>query len=217
MRVIVVQAASGPHETLLRLSEPWHRAYCARHLYEYRCLYGVQQPARGPTWDKVALLYDILLDCKLGTLVIWLDADVLIERPQEPLAAALLASADVGMVRSTVGELNAGVVLIRTSARTLAWIERVWQRGPVPGARYHEQSRMNAELHGLAVAELDNRYNSYRWAAGPRLEPAILRAWHAEPMPFRLAMIQRRLRYLAGTDTVFNNIAAHFERDFLGG
>lgn len=195
MKVIVVQCASGRHEALLRLSEAWHRAYCQRHGFEYVVHYGSLQHSRRAVWDKIALLLTVLRRCEPG-IVVWIDADALIELPLEDIAAALPAKADVGMVRSTVGELNSGVVWIRANARTLAWLERVQELGPVPGGRFEEQTRMNQELAGLNVAEIAPRFNAYRWAVGQMIEPAVIRSWHAERMAYRLHRMQQSLELL---------------------
>lgn len=206
--VIVVQAASGRHERLLRLTEAWHRAYCQRHSFEYVVHYGSFQHSRRAVWDKIILLIAVLRRCAPGTVVVWIDADALIERPLEDIAAALPAGADVGMVRSLVGELNAGVVWIRTTARTLAWLERVQELGPLDArlapatpiyrGALQEQTRMNRELatFALNVAEIDPRFNAYRWAAGTIGEPAVIRAWHASPLPYRLHRMQQSLELI---------------------
>lgn len=193
---IVAQAASGPHETLLRLCEAWHRSYCQRHGFDYRAFYGRVQYERPAMWDKVQILLTILRGCAPGSLVIWMDADTIIEQPQESIAAALPDGADVGMARSLVGELNAGVIWIVASAETIRWLERVEQLGPVDGGRYHEQTRLNREFAGLTVAEIEPRFNAYRWVAAQIVEPAVVRAWHAHPMNFRFHMMRRSLSNL---------------------
>lgn len=198
MSDLIIQAASGPHEALLKLSERWHRAYALRHGFEYRAVYGPQQYKWPAVWDKVSLLRDAAFNCEDGTVIIWLDADVLIEEPSTDLRTARPAGADVGMVRSQVGELNAGVIWLKSSGRVVAWLNRVEQLGPVDGGYLQEQTRMNRLFpeSGLIVAEVEARFNAYRWAAGQIIEPAVIRAWHAHSMPFRFHMMRRALDLL---------------------
>lgn len=219
MRVVLVQQASGVHADLLRLVEHWHRAYCERHGYEYRVIYGTLQTSRSGHWCKVRALLEVLRTCEPGTIVIWLDADTIIEQPGDALAAALPDGADVGMVPNRFGELNAGAIWIRASAAALAWLERVEKLGNTSQGSKLEQSRMKLELasSGLNVAELPACWNAYKWTRDVVSEPAIIRAWHACPMRQRWHRMWAALDFLLKHHSVSKGMRAHFECCKFGG
>jgi hypothetical protein len=219
VRVIVVQQASGLHADLLRLVEHWHRAYCERHGYEYRVIYGQLQNRRSGHWCKVVALIEILRTCEAGTIVIWLDADTIIEQPGDAIAGAMPEGVDVGMVPNRFGELNAGAIWIRASAAALTWLERVEKLGNTPHGSKLEQSRMKLELasSGLNVAELPSCWNAYKWTRDRVVEPAIIRAWHACPMCQRWHRMRTSLEYLLKYHSVSKEVSAHFERATFGG
>lgn len=138
-RVHVFTAFTSNYE-LGYLTLPHNRAYAERHGYSFECRirdpYDWNAPgARHPSWDKVAILLE-LLDNLLGsepaaaapTHILWIDADAVVVRQEVsldhlwcglPPSCELLLGEDVGPACL----INAGVFAVRVSE----WSRQLWR------------------------------------------------------------------------------------------
>jgi len=172
----VLQAASGRHERLLRLTEARHRAWVAPA--EYRACYGRLQRRWPPTWDEVAAILDSLAGLPDGAILTWLDADVVLLEPLDP-SSLLPAGSDAAMVRNTWGLFNVGVMVLRVGPQLRNAFRQAGELGPLDGYQsFEDQPRLNQCFRRLRVAELDSRFNYYQAVLHPPGGSVVIRGFH---------------------------------------
>lgn len=178
MSAVVVQSATGGCSPQLRLTERWHAEVCRRQGLAYRTHYRPVVTDRHPVWDKVVRIREAL--AAGYELVIWLDADTLIVRPETPLVSAL-PQGYVGMVANQHGadpwHLNAGCIWTRNTPAARHLWEHVWEHPPAHP--WEEQEALNRYLRatGYAGVELLRPH----WNCRPYVNSVphpIIRVWH---------------------------------------
>jgi len=142
---------------------------------------GNLQLERAPHWDKIILINRALT---MGfELVIWLDADTLIVRPEEDWRAALPDGPPIGMCKHPTPfgnqpwHYNSGVMFIRNTDMSREFFKSVWKTGPV-NHPWQEQigiNELSQQIPG-SVQTLHDRWNS-TVELTPTPDPVIL-AWH---------------------------------------
>jgi hypothetical protein len=187
---VVITHGVGDHAEMLRISDARHRAWCKQHRMDFVQSFERRIPTRNPMWEKIPLIRDALEAYPAGSLVVWLDSDVIVRHLECDPRKALPKGADMAFLRCTTREgrkiWNTGMFFVRVSALTNVFFAAVWSRGPVPGCDLrtehpkHDEARLNYELANfpqLKVHGLSARWNDF-WDDGP--DP-IIRAWHDRP------------------------------------
>ncbi len=180
-KAILIQQATGAHTQMLDLTGARHEAYAARHDLTFWSVRGDVQFERATHWNKIRLVQSALA---LGyELVVWLDADTLIVRPEEDLRDALPDGPPIGLCRhpqpwqGQSHHHNSGVIFVRNTPLARRFFDEVWTAGPV-NHPWHEQVRVMEVMENIpdAVQPLDDRWNSSEGIT-PRAD-AVIRAWH---------------------------------------
>jgi ADP-heptose:LPS heptosyltransferase len=192
-RAILIQQASGPHTAMLDLTSVWHNRYAARHGLTFWSVRGNLQLERAPHWDKIILIHRALM---MGSeLVVWLDADTLIVRPDVDLRAALPEGPPIGLCRHPIPfgdqpwHYNSGVIFVRNCELAREFFKSVWKFGPV-NHPWHEQVgiiELSRQMTG-SVQTLDDRWNSTA-AVNPAAQP-VIRSWHGRTVEECLAQMK---------------------------
>lgn len=181
-KAILIQQATGAHTEMLDLTGARHEAYAARHDLTFWSVRGNVQFERATHWNKIRLIQTAL--AQGFELVVWLDADTVIVRPEEDLRAALPDGPPIGLCRhDTQGwngrpyHHNSGVIFVRNTPLARQFFDEVWAAGPVNHS-WHEQVRVIEMMEKFpdAVQRLDDRWNSSEEIT-PRAD-AVIRAWH---------------------------------------
>ena len=164
-----------------------NRAYAERHGYAFLCREyppWLDEDARHPTWNKVALLHEVLqgllhpsddappLVPQGTTHLLWVDADAVIIRQERPFDE--LWPAPHESLELVIGEdvtpaclVNAGVLGVRVSE----WSAKLWADVWASNAsrkfhkkRYHEQSALLTQLErrGEGIELFMHPFHSYR-------------------------------------------------------
>jgi hypothetical protein len=183
LKTILIQQASGFYTQMLDQSSELHAAYAARHDLTFWSVRGSVEFERPPGWNKVLLIRMALW---AGfELVVWLDADTLIVRPEVDVRSALLEGPPIGMCRHPLPlgnqswHYNAGVIFVRNTKLARVCFEDVWTSEPVEHP-WQEQVRLNElnEKYPNALQQVDNQWNStQRVNATPN---PVIRAWHGK-------------------------------------
>lgn len=182
--MILIQCAAGQQRDLLRIVAVAHSAYCKKFGIEYRCVIEQGWPSRAVmTWRRYSLILEALNGTPDGMPVAYLDNDSLIVNHAENIFEALKEGDDLGVVRSDsrMGEFNSGVIFVTANEKTRAFFAEVIRRGPLPPPNdWKDQTVFCAVLRtsGLALRELNPRYNYYKNAKGTLIRPIIIRSWH---------------------------------------
>jgi hypothetical protein len=206
-KTVLVQQASGVHLQMLSITQQLHDTYATRHSLTFCCIRGRVQSDRPPAWDKIRLIQMMLASG--AELVVWLDADTLIVRPEVDVRTALQDGAPIGMCRNPapwedqLWHYNSGLIVVR-NARAARWFfDEVWRIGPVGNHPWQEQARINelARQHANFVQRLDDKWNCTK-GVNPVRNP-IIRAWHGQgakavkPMSAAVAAYRRKSARLA--------------------
>jgi hypothetical protein len=165
----VIVSAAGPHmQTLMhRLAKPSFRSYADRWGYDVRTadlqVDGVRAdaPAQRAKWAKIDLLRKALREFPLA---LWLDADVLVARTDDDIAAHLHPEHFQALALEHVPaehrvNPNTGVWLMRSCPSAFEFLDAVESAGPQPGP----WADQGAVLAALGWNRGDERYH---WA-GP--------------------------------------------------
>jgi len=180
---ILIQQATGFYTQMLDLTGELHAAYAAQHGLTFWSIRGAVQVERPPTWNKI-----LLIQMALWTgfeLVVWLDADTLIVRPEVDIRGALIDGPPIGMCRNPLPlgdqpwHYNAGVMFVRNTKAARVFFDRVWNAGPLDHP-WQEQVRMNelCREYPEAIQPTDNKWNSTT-GVNPTRDP-VIRAWHGK-------------------------------------
>ena len=203
MKTAVIQQGVGPFEPILDLVAERHARYCLTHGLDYfpmreKVLVGRYQPL-----ERYTLMQRYLA---MGyALVVWLDADCIIEG-NESLSQALPPEADFGGVRNLAGDINCGALWVRNTPRGVALMDRLVRELPAAvasaGNPVCEQRCVNTILKWMSkpvlkLCEMDGRWNSYAFAPVPT-QPVQIRAYHdlLASVKTKYDRMQRRLRAL---------------------
>jgi ADP-heptose:LPS heptosyltransferase len=179
---LLIQQAAGPHMQMLEATAGWHNDYAVRHGFEFWSVRGHVQTERPAHWDKIILLQRAL--AQGYELVVWLDADTLIVRPEVDLREALPADGPpIGMCRHPMHfreqpwHFNSGVMIVRNTPLARAFFQNVWQAGPNNTA-WQEQIAINelSQRTPGAVQRISDRWNC-TLDATDHPDP-VIRAWH---------------------------------------
>jgi hypothetical protein len=161
-----------------------HNSYAAQHALTFCCIRGVVQTDRHPFWDKIRLIQMML--AAGYELVVWLDADTLVVRPEVDVRTALQDGAPIGMCRNDLPwqdlpwHYNAGVIFVRNTGSARWFFDEVWKAGYVDHRAWQEQAKINelARKHTDLVQQLDDKWNCTKGVNSVR-DP-IIRAWHGQ-------------------------------------
>ncbi|MEO8428675.1 MAG: glycosyltransferase family 9 protein [Verrucomicrobiota bacterium] len=183
IKAILIQQATGAYIQMLNLSGEQHNAYAARHDLSFWAVRGSVQLDRPPVWDKVLLIHMML--AAGFELVVWLDADTLIVRPDVDLRRALPDGPPIGMCRNPLPwgtqpwHYNAGVIFVRNTKAARLFFDNVRNAGPVEHS-WQEQAKMNelSQQYPDVVQSVDNKWNCTR-GVNPTRDP-VIRAWHGK-------------------------------------
>lgn len=172
----VVLTAAGPNmrRTLHELALPTFRRFADAWGYDVRAVdlgndgSGADQLAQQAKWSKVTLLREALRDY---ALVLWLDADVLVVRTDEDVAAHLHGDHFQALALEHVPaehrvNPNTGVWLMRSCAEAFAFLDAVTEAGPQPGP-WADQGAV------LAALGWDRGDERYFWARPGRGTEAL--------------------------------------------
>lgn len=164
-RVIVTAAGPAMRSAMHDLAIPSFRAYADVWgwdvlAYDLRADgAGADRAAQRAKWQKVRLLRDALASHEL---VLWLDADVLIRRTDDDIAAHLAPHAFQALALEQVPSENrlnpnTGVWLLRSARRAFSFLDAVLRHGQQPGP-WADQGAV------LAALGWDRGDESYHWA-----------------------------------------------------
>jgi hypothetical protein len=151
MKKVIVSMGTGPQQPLLRLASRSFRRYARAHGYELSLHTELVDPTRPPSWSRLPLLrglaasYDVLL---------WLDADLVVVDRSVDIACELEEGRFLYMVEHQTKEgrmPNAGVMLLRGGADTIAFLDEAYAQEDLVNHRWWE----NAAISRLLGYQLD--------------------------------------------------------------
>ncbi len=125
-RYCVLSLAAGGYDRAFRRNIDSHRAYAAKHGYDYHCLVADHDPAlaREVAWLKVPLLLGALAGGYEG--VLFLDTDARFTEDCPPFDAAVLGGeGDVFLANGHSGRINSGVIILRNTPSAAALLRRI--------------------------------------------------------------------------------------------
>ena len=180
----LLQQARAPYWDCLNVSQELHHAYARAHDLIYVVRKGPILPDWTGHWDAIPLMLEMMQPSQTRW-IFWVDADALIVG-NEDIRQALPEDAELGMCRhpGPPDHWNCGVLCIRNTPSTRAWLRAIIAEGPGVYPHY-QQGIMNDLLEQRAwrgmCARLDDRWNSTVVLNGP--EDCVIRAWHAGGAP----------------------------------
>lgn len=172
--ILLLHQASGEYTSLLDIVAPYTGAYAEKHEMAYLAMYG-RLSDRHPYWDKFAAIIDALSSGRYQG-VIYMDADTVIARPEEPIPLHVGGSG-LGMCWHPVDtEPHWNVGVIHATPAALPILQEAWGRHPVHHA-WPEQMALNwtAWEQNADVYCLDHAYNQNYWYGAER---TWIQAWH---------------------------------------
>jgi hypothetical protein len=203
----VLITAAGPqmYDVLHDLALPTFRAYADRWGYDVRATdlavdgTGADRGAQRAKWAKIALLRQALED---HALVVWLDADVLLLRHDEDVAAHLHPQHFQALVLEHVPSEhrvnpNTGVWVLRSGPAAFAFLDAVEAAGPQPGP-WADQGAV------LAALNWNRGDENYHWA-GPGLGTEFLACTSWLPPGWNQPYLEHR-----DEDDLYNGDAASY-------
>jgi hypothetical protein len=140
MRKVLVSMGAGRQSRLLKISGRSFRRYAERHGYDLSVHTELADPDRPPSWSRIPLLrgladtYDVLL---------WLDADLVIVDGSVDIAGEMETGRFLYMVEHQTKEgqvPNAGVLLLRGGAETIAFLDDVYAQRDLMNHRWWENA-----------------------------------------------------------------------------
>lgn len=161
--VLVTAAGPAMREVLHDLTLPSFRAYARRWRYDVLAEdlavdgRGADEAAQQAKWRKLGLLRAAL---RTHSVVVWLDADVLLVRQDEDVAGLLRPRDFQGLVLEQVPaerrvNPNTGVWVLRSCPAAVQFLQAVEAAGPQPGP----WSDQGAVLAALGWDRGDERYH----------------------------------------------------------
>lgn len=136
-RAMVFTLGQGGYDRAFARAVRSQRDYCVRHGYAFACIAGQGDPALGREniWLKVLALYGAMLK---NDYVLYLDTDVEISTDTPPFTEVVTEQDPIGLVAGHSGRVNAGVILVRSNARTRAFFREWIASLGVPLAARHD-------------------------------------------------------------------------------
>jgi hypothetical protein len=127
MRKVLCSMGFGPHADLLAVSGETFRVYAERHAYELDFRTDAPSHGRGPAWESIRIIQDLLAHYDL---VLWIDADAAVVDASVDIAS-LLGRRDLMALsahNTPEGAVvpNLGVWLLRASHETQRFLDDVW-------------------------------------------------------------------------------------------
>jgi hypothetical protein len=123
------------------------RAYAERHGYTAIVARSQLDPSRHPFWSKVVLVEHYLSSNPSCNWLMWIDADVVITKPQKRLEGFLEKDVDVLVAEDPGCPLNAGVFLVRNCAATIYVLRRAYAKTQYLTHPTPEQMALAEALH----------------------------------------------------------------------
>lgn len=154
---------SGPQRKLLALARRSFEPYAERHGYDLDLRTEPLDTGRPAPWSKIALVRELL---QTHETVVWLDADLVIVDKSKDIGDELPATSYMGLVEHRVAgkrNPNTGVVVFRSTDRTRAFLEAVWNAEEFIHHRWWEQA---AVMHLLGYDEHGEPTRPSEWRDG---------------------------------------------------
>ena len=164
---------------------PWHSKFCQHHGLIYLPSFGRIAPNRSANWDRFPLLIETL-KAGFANVVIWLDADAVIQNPYVNLLECTNEFLFCGMVKHDVSwrdtgfHWNAGVMYLRRHVRTIEFLEEVNRVGRMPEEGWDNQGTIHAvaKRMNFPICTIQNKWNASRLMND--VPNPIVRAFHGE-------------------------------------
>lgn len=200
-RNVIIQQASGyPHEELLELTRPIHKAYCREHGFDYWSMFGDVVPGRTPHWNKFPYIQSAMEQGR--NHIIWLDADCLIVDHSVNLLDGIPKNGCIGMVvhrRFEPVHFNSGAIYIESRWESYQFFKAVWDGyDPINAfpwkdqGHWHDQQvfmRFNDSIS--MIQEIEDRWNS-TWNFNPSENPVVV-AFHGEATMDRVGLMKQAI------------------------
>lgn len=156
---------SGPMASVLKRSYPTFSAYAKRHGYDL-IVARENRTGRPASWAKVPALLQALGEREYA---FWIDADAIVMDDSLDVATVLPADSYQGLVchefTNPRRELpNTGVWLLRSDARSVGFLNTVWNSREFIHHDWWENAAVLRHL-GYPVSEIDRRVTT-EWQAG---------------------------------------------------
>lgn len=189
---ITVCTAYTTNYALGRLCEDVNRRYCERHGYRFisetlsaQHMQAAIDPRTCFSWYKVLMLSrlleeEMLLGDSQEGYILWIDADAVFVRHDRTIESVIGLGPGVDLIvgedLSAACQINAGVLLVRSSMWSHTLLKDMWARkSRFQRARYFEQSELLKQLslrnEGLELVE---PFHSYRRGPAVKRFPHVL-------------------------------------------
>ncbi len=107
------------------LTSPRFQEYAQYYGFEYRAISEYENlQGRTPHWIKIHYILKLLKELKSGDLIVYLDADIVIVRGDIELAT----SKSISFAKSSSGNVNSGVIVVRVNEFSQEFFQAVWDR-----------------------------------------------------------------------------------------
>lgn len=198
MSNVLIQHACGPLKPCLEATQGYHERYAMRHGFTY-----VWTTQMGTVWTKFGLIRAVLETRKPQDIVVWLDADCIIVRPEVNLADALPPGAAAAAGRMPGSWLHSGVMYFRAKPPVVAWMRRCEANANdetgLEGSPIIAVDRVFNETMGdVHVAALGPEWNCWTGSVGDANANTVVRAFHGLPVAHKLAALKRTLQEVDG-------------------
>lgn len=188
----LIQQGDGWCANMLKYATPWHQRYADQHNMVYVSHIGsypvrnVGRKPRVPEWQKIPFVLNWLDQSKADDILVYLDTDAVVVRPENDLTLALPMGYDIGMCRARYAKseyYNNGMMVIRNNRVTRDFFQIVNDMGPGIGLLAHDEGRLNKVIHDgheIVVCDMPGEYNACKYT---KFDPerVIVQAWHGIP------------------------------------
>ena len=146
---ILAQLGTGPHATMLDLTENWHKEYAAKHGLAYIARRELTLPNCPAPWSKVPLILDLLLAGHAP--VVWMDADVVVVDGARDISRACDDGIGCVYYDQPWPHFNTGVMVLWPSPEVVELVREVLRFAgrphtlppTIPGGGFWEQPYFN--------------------------------------------------------------------------
>ena len=188
----LLQQGNGWCGSMLKHAMPWHQQYANRHNMVYVAHLGswpvknCGRKPRKPEWQKPPFILNWLDQSSPGDILVYLDTDAVIVRPEDDLTFALPEGYDIGMVKARYCKsefYNCGMVVMRNNRVTRDFWQLIDEMGPGIGLHAHDEGRLNKVIkdgHEIVVCDLPGEYNACNYTSFDK-DRVIVQAWHGIP------------------------------------
>lgn len=169
------------------LTTPNKAQYCRKHGYYFSVSTDTWHSIRPPSWSKILYVRYLL---GYSEWVFWIDADAIFANMEIKLESILDSTFDI-VIAKDINGINAGIFGIKSSKKTLEFLDEVWGMTEYIHHPHWEQEAMSQIIDSrLTVKYVDKRVlNSYPNDYQPG--DFIL---HTPNMPNRLEILTNHLR-----------------------